>query len=421
MTEDFLHYIWRYSLYHPSSMITGRGEKIEVLKTGEQNNNSGPDFFNAMIRTGNTVLAGNVEIHLNASDWYRHGHHNDKAYDSVILQVVRTRDTEVKRTNGTVIPTVEVKFDSTLTENYRLLLNNECWIPCQDYLPRVNAGLITRWLSALSGYRLDERVMIIRNIFHHNKNNWEESFYQILARNFGFRLNGSAFEMLARSLPYHHLLRHRDDIFHMESMLFGQAGMLATGNGDDYFKALKKEFQFLQCKYDLKPVGEHLWRYLRLRPANFPTIRIAQFASLIHKTPGLFAEIIDARSLEKIYGYFDIEASEYWDTHYVFGKTSARAVKSIGVFAIRSIIINTVVPVIYFYGKQRQNELLRRRAVDFLLELPPENNSIITKWGVLGVRAENAFQSQALLQLKNEYCSYRRCLECRIGSHLINM
>lgn len=421
MTEDFLHYIWKRGLYSSLAVNRQIGENIEVLSSGEMNSNAGPDFFNAIIRIGGTIFAGNVEIHVNSSDWYRHGHHHDRAYDNVILQLVLNRDTEVRRTTGDIIPTAVLSFDIKLQENYRHLLGNESWIPCQPWINQVDPALAGGWLDEMVILRIEEKAHLVGEIRHYNNNCWEESFYQQLARNFGFRLNGAVFEMLARSLPYKFLLRHRDDLFQLEAMLFGQAGMLCENEGDEYFMALKKEYSFLKSKYRLKPLEKHLWRFLRLRPANFPTVRLSQFAALLHEKTSLFSSVLNCRDIESLSSLFRISSSEYWDTHFLFSKPSSRHSKSIGVFAIRSLIINTVVPVLYFYGKNRQIEEYSKRAIDFLKALPPENNSVITSWSALGIRAGNAFQSQALMQLKNEFCSYRRCLDCSIGNHIINV
>ncbi len=428
MTEDFLHYIWKNGLHNPMLINGSDGGNIEVLSRGEPNSNAGPDFFNAMIKIGGMVLAGNIEIHINSSDWYRHGHHRDRAYDNVILQLVLNRDEEVRRTTGEIIPTAVLSFDSRLEENYRQLLMNEFWIACQEHINLVNPAFFMQWLDKMAIIRLEQKAHLIGEIRHYNSNCWEETFYQQLARNFGFRLNGGAFEMLARSLPYKRLLRHRDSLFQLEAILFGQAGMLnreersSVSNADDeYFEALKKEYSFLKNKYRLKPLESHLWKFLRLRPANFPTVRLAQFAAFIYNKPSLFSAVLECRDLKTLSAIFRVSASEYWDNHFLFNKASGKFPKSLGVFAIRSLIINTVVPVLYYYGKRRQITDYSKRALDFLMELPPENNSIINRWKILGFKSRNAFHSQALLQLKNEFCSYRRCLDCSIGSHVINI
>lgn len=406
-------------MYYPSSINLLNGENIEVVNPGELNIHSGPDFFNAMIKFGDIILAGNVEIHINASDWIKHGHNKDKAYDNVILQLVLNRDAEIKRSNGDIIPTAEIRFDKRLYSNYSQLIRNECWIPCQCFITGVEFTVIRQWLNYQAINRLSQKALLLSNILYVNGNCWEESFYQQLARNFGFGLNGGIFEMLARSLPYRLILKHRDNQFQLEAMLFGQAGMLENEKGDFYFESLKKEYQFLKRKYNLKSLEKHLWKFLRLRPANFPTIRIAQFASYLHESPSLFSTILETSDLKRMASFFRVSASEYWDTHFVFNKSSKSIRKATGLCAVNSVLINTVIPLIYFYGQKRKIDHLRERALNFLAELPAESNSIINKWSELGIKAENAFISQALLMQKNELCYFRRCLNCNIGCHII--
>ncbi len=307
MTEEFLHYLWRCGLY--SSLSASPGENIEVIDRGKPNYDSGPDFFNAMIRLGDTMLAGNIEIHINASDWYRHNHHIDKAYDNVILQIVLNNDTDVMRNSVEVIPTAELRFDNKLYDNYKQLLDNEYWIPCESFIRDVDFRKMEEWLVYQSFNRLEQKAAAFGSALYNNHNDWQESFYQQLARNFGFNLNGSAFEILARSLPFRLLLRHRDNPFQLEALLFGQAGMLESLPGDEYYSALRREYQFLKRKYNLNPGGKHLWKFLRLRPANFPTIRIAQFASFLHLTPGFFRSFIEIDELDELKGFFNVSAS----------------------------------------------------------------------------------------------------------------
>jgi hypothetical protein len=418
MTEDFLHYIWRSSLFYPLS-LNDSGCNIEVISTGELNTDSGPDFFNARIKLGEIVLAGNIEIHINASDWYRHGHHHNKAYDSVILQLVLNKDAEVRRTSGEIIPTAELKFERRLIDNYKLLLHDEFWIACQPYIAEVDTILITNWLNSIAIRRLENKAELIRVLLFQNQNSWEETLYQQLARNFGFRLNGGVFEMLARSIPYRVLLRHRNNLFQIEALLFGQSGMLTGNDGDEYFRVLKREFQFLKRKYSLKPIELYLWKFLRLRPANFPTVRIAQFAALLHKSGPVFSSVIETPGIKGLNALFDVAASEYWDTHYIFNRKTRKIVKSLGPLSVRSILINTVVPVLYLYGKQRKRDEFCEHAINLLFEIPAEVNCITSGWKASGIIAGNAFYSQALLHQKSEYCKYRRCLDCGIGNSII--
>jgi hypothetical protein len=391
MTEEFLHYIWRSALFYPLSVKSQAGETIEVLKTGEPNTNSGPDFFNAIIRMGDTILAGNIEIHVNSSDWFRHGHHVDKAYDNVILQVVLNHDMEVRRTNGEIIPTAVIGFEKKLIDNFRQLARAEFWIPCEPFFPGVNPVDVNKWLEYQADCRLKQKALIVGNNLHLNHNNLEETFYQQLAHNFGFSLNGSVFELLAKSLPYRIILKHSDNLFQIEAMLFGQAGMLASESGDGYYEALKKEYFFLRKKYDLKPLEKHLWKFLRLRPSNFPTIRIAQFASFLHETPSPFSVVLEKEKIKEMTDIFRVSASGYWNTHFVFNKPSCNQKKAAGTMAIYSIIVNTVVPVLYFYGWHRSINKYMQRALDFLRELPAENNSVISRWRAFGIEPANAF------------------------------
>ncbi len=445
MTEDFLHHIWMNGLYWPLYMADSCSTGIEVLRCGERNSNSGPDFFNALIRVDGILLAGNIEIHINSSDWYRHGHHTDRAYDSVILQLVVNDDAEVKRTTGDTVPTAILCFDPGLRENYNHLLKNESLIACRSLMNFVDSKATRQWLERLAIMRISEKAHRIREIWHMNNRCWEETIYQQLARNFGFSLNNAAFEMVARSLPYKYLLRHRDSLFRIEALLFGQAGMLdeqplkaschrtpvlssgfigsidpaVTGRYDEHYLLLRREYAFLKRKYDLRPIEKHLWRFLRLRPANFPTVRIAQFAVLLHNRNSIMSTVLDCRDLKSIISLFRVSAAGYWDTRFLFNRPSVRKTKSLGIFAARSLVINTVAPVLYLYGKYRQNEEYCNRALGFLRELPPETNSIVAGWAILGVKPESALHSQALLHLRNEFCNYRKCLDCRLGSYII--
>ncbi len=416
MTEEFLHYIWRCNLFYPLNSGTC---EIEVMNTGEPNPDSGPDFFNAMVRLDGTLLAGNVEMHINSSDWYRHGHHTNRAYDNVILQLVLNQDAVARRTNGEIVPTATIRFDRRLYENYRELIESQYWIPCEPFISIADINTVSKWLDIMAIRRLEQKVRHMEEVLCYNQNDWQESFYQLLARSFGFRLNGWAFEMLARSIPYRLILKHRNNLFQLEAMLFGQSGLINGEEADDYSRDLNREHRFLLRKYSLKPLEKHIWKFLRLRPANFPTVRIAQLASFLHRNTGMFATILETGEPGKIELLFRVSASGYWDNHYVFGRPSSKKVKSLGRFAINSIIINTVVPLIYFYGRYRKIPGLTGRALDFLKKLPAEVNSITGKWNSIGICARNAYTTQALLQQKNELCAFKKCLNCAIGNYII--
>jgi len=421
MKEDFLHHLWKFKLFNRHNLKTTEGETVEVINTGQHNTDAGPDFFNAKVKVGNTLWAGNVEIHLKSSDWKKHSHHLDGAYKNVILHVVHEYDEAVTTTDGNRIYTLELKekFNPKLYQNYLQLIESREWIPCEKQIKNVEKLAIDAWLERLLIERLERKTENILQSLRVNNNNWEESFYQQLAKNFGFQLNALPFEMLAKSLPLSHLGKHKNNLNQIEALLFGQAGLLEKKYKDEYPNELKKEYDFLKKKFSLKPMDGSQWKFLRLRPSNFPTIRIAQFAQLIHKSSHLFSKILETESLDKLKSFFEISTSDYWITHYVFDKSSARREKNLGESAMLIILINTVVPFLFAYGKQRQSEAHEERAMAFLEKLSPEKNTIISHWEELGIKAKNAARTQALLQLKNEYCSEKKCLNCTIGNKII--
>ncbi len=420
MKEEFLHYIWQYRLTGKTLKLAG-GEDCMVKDPGMPNTDSGPDFFNARVRTGNTTWAGNVEIHVNASEWFEHNHHKDKAYDNIILHVVYNKDAEIKRTNGELIPTLELKdkFNAGLYERYSDLMSSLSWIPCEGSIHEADRFILNNWLDRMLVERLEKKGRAIEKSLKLNGNNWEQAFYIIIARNFGFRVNALPFELLAGSLPLAYLAKHKDNKMQIEALLFGQAGLLKGKYKDEYPLKLQKEYAFLRKKFMLSPIDPHLWRFMRLRPSNFPTIRLSQFADLIHRSSHLFSKTIEADSIKKLVQLFDVSASEYWETHYRFGKTSAKRRKILGKSAIYLILINTVIPFMFIFGKERNNQILIDRSVKLLDQLPGENNSIIRKWQQLGMSTRTAFSTQALLQLRESYCSEKKCLSCAIGNNLL--
>ena len=418
--EEFLHYIWKYSLYQKEFLCTDKGEPLEVIQHGEYNTNAGPDFINARIRIGKTLWAGNVEIHVKSSDWEKHHHTSDKAYDNVILQVVYQHDQPVTRTSGEHIPTLTLEFDPKYYKNYSRLLESHKWIPCEDDIKKIEKFRLNYWLNTLLVERLENKAIRIYEILKQTDNSWEETFYIHLARNFGLKINTDPFEMLARSLPLKYLARHKNNIIQLEAMLFGQAGFLdEEGMDDTYFNTLKKEYDFLRKKYRLKPLEKPLWKFLRLRPSNFPTVRIAQFSSLVFNSSHLFSRILECKTIEELTVMFSYRTSKYWDTHYKFGKSSKEKKKNLGKASVQTILINTVIPFLFVYAKARGSEELKDRALDFLYALPSESNAMISHWQELGMTVDNAFYTQALLQLKNCYCNEQKCLFCQIGHSII--
>jgi hypothetical protein len=420
MTEDFLQYIWQHHLYLPDGNLTAEGETVEALQAGQPNMHAGPDFTDARVRIGDTLWAGCVEIHLRSSDWERHGHHIDPAYNNVVLHAVYQHDADTYNSRRQKIPVMELHFDARYYDNYTRLTNSKTHIACRDEPDKPDKFGFALWLERLAIERLEQKTGALMQTYAATGGNWEETLYQRLARSFGFSLNALPFESLAQSLPLNILLKHRDDLQQIEALLFGQAGLLANEDiGDAYYTELRREYLYLRKKYSLNPVDSFLWKFLRLRPINFPTLRIAQFAALIHRNERLFSQIIEAKSMAAFEKIFDLQASAYWDTHYVFGKDSPRRKKSFAAIAIRTVLINTVVPFLFVYGKLHDEDEFCTYAVNLLESLPSEKNSILDSWEVLGVNHPNALASQALLQLTNEYCRPRRCLYCVIGNKIV--
>jgi len=420
MNEDFLQYIWQHRLYLPEGNLTADGELVEPLQPGQLNTDAGPDFTDVRVRIGDTLWAGCVEVHLQSSDWERHGHHTDPAYNNVVLHVVYRHDTDTYNARRQKIPVMELHFDERYYNNYHRLADSKSRIACRDELRIIDEFSLASWLERLTVERLEQKAEAIMQVYAATGNHWEETLYQRLARNFGFSLNALPFESLAKSLPLKILLKHRDNLLQIEALLFGQAGMLADALiADAYHAELRKEYRYLQKKYSLEPIDRFLWKFLRLRPINFPTLRIAQFAGLIYHNEHLFSQITEVKSVDTIEKLFELKASAYWDTHYVFGKESPMRRKPLGKSAIRTVLINTVVPFLFVYGKARGIDDFCTRAVALLESLPAERNAILSQWEDLGVRNSNAFTSQALLQLNNGYCQPRRCLQCAIGNRIV--
>ncbi|MDR1671882.1 MAG: DUF2851 family protein [Bacteroidales bacterium] len=419
MTEDFLHYLWQQRLFLQDGIRTACGETVIVERTGVRNSNAGPDFTDARVKIGDTLWVGCVEIHINSSDWEKHGHHHDEAYNNVVLHAVYHHDATAYNASGIKIPVLELHFDNRYYENYLQLADNRETIACKDNIGMVDEFCRATWLDRLLVERLEQKSKAILQTYTVTGNNWEETLYRHLARNFGFGLNALPFESLAQSLPYNILLKHRDNLQQLEALLFGQAGMLTDEHPEDgYYSDLRKEYHFLRQKYSLTPGEEFLWKFLRLRPVNFPTVRIAQFSALIYRNEHLFAGIVGTndKQWEQI---FEIEASPYWDTHYVFGKSSPERRKIFGKTAYYTVMINTIIPFLFVYGKERNKEDYCICAMELLENLPPEHNAILSRWKTLGFANDNAFVSQALLQLKNEYCAAKRCLHCAFGNVIV--
>jgi len=426
MKEEFLHFLWKYNLFDTDKLIDNEGNKIQVISPGEYNRDSGPDFFNARLRIGGLEWAGNVEIHIRASDFDNHRHNSDPAFDNIILHVVAENDRIVFNSQGEEVPTASLIFDPAVLEKYVSLVNNPFIIACQTGISELDPLHIRHWLGSLVIERLQEKSEHIMTIFSKTGNDWEETFYRLLSRYFGFRVNTEPFEMLASALPFRIIRKHSDNIFQLEALLFGTAGLLDEGLfreavEDEYYLSLIKEYKILSSKYTLHPVHGWLWKFSRLRPANFPTVRISQLAAMLSTTGGLFSRTIEARDIKTLKSLFEVTASGYWDDHFVFGRKSRSYAKAAGSQAADILLVNAVIPILFIYGRCRDTQEICDRALSFLEELDTEDNSIINEWKTAGIDADSALISQALIQLRNCYCRKRRCLECRIGARLIGM
>ena len=413
--EQLLHYVWKHKIFPLKELKTTSGQLLEVIDTGLSNRNSGPDFFNAKIKLDGVLWVGNIEIHTSSSDWMKHGHHTNAAYDNVILHVATNIDAEVKRSNGDSIPQLQLSCPEQVRTNFDELISTDSYPPCYRIIPTLSSFTVHSWMSALQMERFEQKNAQLIERLRLCNNHWEDAFFMTLARNFGFGLNGDAFETWAKVIPLRAVDKHRDNLFQVEAIFFGQAGILADPEGDEYYMKLKREYEYLAHKFGLTPMDVTRWRFLRLRPNNFPHVRIAQLASLYHRTYGLLSQLMEKETLKDVRDLLRGGTSEYWLTHYTFGGNSPSRPKTLSESSLNLLIINTVVTFLYAYGLHKGNERLCTRATAFLEELKPENNYIIRMWSECGLKVSHAGDSQALIQLKKEYCDKKKCLYCRIG------
>ena len=420
MKEDLLHYVWQYGLFATKPLRTTNGEKIEIIDCGKKNEDAGPDFFNAKIRIGETLWAGNVEIHISSADWHYHSHHKDKSYNSVILHVVEKANCNVYRQNGEEIPQLEITIREDVKERHELLLSSKEWIRCESLWCRLSPEFIKIHLNKLLNERFVRKTDAILKHLAQNNNDWEETFYVFLAKNFGMNTNSFPFEMLAKSLPLSYLGKHKNSLVQIEALLFGQAGLLKGEGDSEYFRSLQKEYVFLRQKFSLSPIDSFLWKFSKMHPANFPHVRIAQFAALIHRSSKLFSRLLETDDIVKLRKFFSYEPSAYWETHYSFGEVSSKRRKAIGEKSIDILLINTVVPFLFAFSIKKDIPEVLERAYILLEKIAPEQNSIIEKWKLLGMNVKSAYDTQALLELKKQYCDEKKCLQCGIGYRLLS-
>lgn len=425
MDEKLLQYIWKYRLFRVEDYKTAFGEPLSIQSVGNENSNSGPDFVDAKIKIGNTLWAGCVELHLRSSDWDNHQHSKDKSYENVILHVVYEHDKDIFSSSGSIIPTLELKkmIDPKLIATYKTYMESSHEIVCHNRFAQTDNFRLFSWLDRLLVERLDAKILRIEELLEQKTQHKEEVFYHYLAAAFGFKINTLPFSLLAESLPLSCLAKQKNSLLQLEAMLFGQAGLLPDDATDEYCENLKKEYQFLKRKFALQPLCKsNMWKFAKMYPSGFPTIRIAQFAALIHQSSSLLSKVLHAEKVEDLIKMFSVRTSPYWKTHYIFGVPASRSIeKNLGRQAIYSLIINTVLPFMYAYSKWQDDEILRNKVVAFYESLPLENNNIVRKYTDFRSDFSNALHSQALIQLHNNYCSAKQCLHCGIGLHLMKM
>ena len=437
MKESFLYYLWENRLLTGTLQTNGK-QSVEILNPGYRNTNAGPDFLEAKIKIGEQLWAGHVEIHVKTSDWNRHGHQNDKAYRNVVLHVVYEHDRPV---NDIPVLVVKGRFDECLYHRYERFMASQRWIACERQLEEVQAFTKATWLERMAVERLEEKSKKVGKLLEANKFDWEDALYRLVLRYFGLKVNNEAFDSLAQLLPVKTLLKHADNLLQVEAMLLGCAGFLRHNYQEVYPRLLQREFAAMQAKFGLLAMPEERWKFMRMRPLNFPTVRLAQLAQVIHQHGCLFSKIKEAESVSEVKALFDVNASAYWDTHYRFStkvppldrpspskgpspgeKPSsdgpARA-KHLGEGTADVLMINAVIPLLFAYGQLHKNRAYCEKALRFLEETDAEDNTIIRHFNALGWTADNAMQSQALLHLYNMYCRRKRCLECAIGNVLL--
>ena len=423
--EQLLHYTWKHKLYPLKELTTNDGQRVEIVDPGLHNRNAGPDFFNAKIRIGSTMWVGNVEIHDKSSDWYQHGHDKDSRYDNVVLHVAAELDTEVMKSNGEYVPQLQLSVPDDVLTHYDELQKTDEYPPCYKVIPHLSALIIHSWMAALQTERLEQKTEAIRKRAELCNGSWEDAYFVTLARNYGFGINGEVFEQWAYNIPLNAVAHHRDDLFQIEAIFMGQAGLLELDSipeyyqkdalNDGYFAKLRNEYQYLAHKFSMKPIDFKLWRFLRLRPQNFPHIRISQLANLYYQQKAGLSQLIECETLDELKQVLKSQVTPYWETHYTFGSTSPKNEKHLSYGSINLLMINTAIPMLFAYGRHTTKEVLCDKAFDFLEQLKAENNHIIRMWQQVGLPVKTAGDSQALIQLKKEYCDKKECLRCRFG------
>ncbi len=416
MTERLLQYIWQFQYYNKNELQTTSGETLQIIRPGNYNSNQGPDFSNASIKVGDTTWAGNIELHVQASDWNLHKHTADKNYGNVILHVVWQEDAELDMPFYTLV--LQNRVPKLLLNRYVALMMTASFIPCQSSFNAADGLVFTAWKERLLSERLEHKAAVFNLYLKQTNNHWEESFWWLIARNFGAAVNSLAFEKIAQSIPINILAKVKGQLHQAEALLFGQAGLLEGDFEEDYPAMLAKEYRFLQSKYQLQPAQVQLY-FLRMRPANFPTVRLAQLAMLVHQSQHLFTRIKESGSIKELRELLAVTANDYWHYHYIFDEKTSYKPKKTGAAMIDSLLINTVVPAVFAYGLYHHQDVFKNKAAQWLEAVPAEKNAITAGFVQLGAVNKSAMDSQALIQLKNEYCNQKRCLDCAVGNKIL--
>jgi len=423
VSESFLHYLWQFQYFDKKELKTTVGDELVIFKAGIHNTDAGPDFSQIKVKIDGIDWAGSAEIHIKSSEWMDHGHQHDRAYENVVLHVVWEEDKPIYRNDGTRIPSLELKgrVDGQLINEYQKLINNSSVIPCEHSFRKIDHLVKLSMVDKALMKRLEDKANTVTNLLNQNQGDWEETTYQLLAGNFGFKVNKEPFLQLGKALPYKIIQKHRDQLLQVEALLFGQAGFLVAKTKDEYITKLFTEYEFLSKKYSLQSsqMNAAQWKFLRLRPSNFPTLRIAQLASLFHFRKSIFSHLIEIEDYKSLKQFFEITPSPYWQTHYRFGKKAEGMVPDFGEASVDIVIINSVIPLLVAYGKAKDDWSQVDKAVNILQHITSEKNKIVTLWKDLGYTSKTAFDSQGLIELYQNFCQRRQCLNCAIGSAIL--
>jgi hypothetical protein len=417
MTERLLQYIWQFQYFNGKQLTTATGELLQVLHPGQHNTNQGPDFLEARIKIGNTLWVGNIELHVNASGWAKHGHQHDINYNNVVLHVVWHLDT-IDR-SGLPLLVLSGRVPGLLLQQYNTWLHQPVLIPCSHQITGIKELVWIAWKERLVAGRLERKAIYVLKVLETCRGNWEEACWQLLARNFGAKINGEAFEQIARSLPLNLLAKHKNQLITLEALLLGQAGLLKGPFGEEYPNLLKREYAFHQRKYRFKKESQAVVQFLRMRPASFPSVRLAQLAAMLYQSHHLFSTIKEITLAAELNTWLNITASAYWNTHYKPDEPSLFSAKRLGTEMVRNIIINTVAPVLFSYGQYNKEPAYKEKALNLLLQTAPEKNKIIRNWQQLGIISTHAYDTQSFIELTTQYCQFKKCLDCAVGNAVL--